>query len=297
MHRSCGRRSRPAVLPFLAVVWALAIHAQPATASGESPRTAHALPATGANVVGTAPYLGLGMALIRSRDTRFVDGEAAGHAALYGSEEHFDAGALDNAFEFRLAAGVRLPYRLRAQIEFGLARALDWRGNTNYVNSGEHQPSAASVDTQQVLLAAFHDFPGWKLASGRRVQPFLGAGLGITNYRLSDYVQGFPEPDAPDGYLRRGPDREIPFTALPGGRGRNLTWMLTAGAAIPIGGSTHLDLSYRYTDAGAIRTDIGDITIVRYREDGTRREIAVPINETSADHRTHALLVALRYEF
>ena len=52
-----------------------------------------------------------------------------------------------------------------------------------------------------------------------------------------------------------------PFTALPGGSGRNFTWMLTAGIGIPIGGSIHLDLSYRYTDAGEIRTDVGDIAI------------------------------------
>ena len=73
--------------------------------------------------------------------------------------------------------------------------------------------------------------------------------------------------------------------------------MLTAGIAIPIGGSTHLDLSYRYTDLGEIRTDVGDIAIVRYREDGARREIPVRIDETAADHRTHALLVGLRVEF
>ena len=297
MHRSYSSGILSAVLPFLAVVWALALHAQPAAASDASSGPAPALPATGANAVGTAPYLSLGMALFRSQDARFVDGEDAGHAALYGGEELFDAGALDNALQFHFAAGVRFPHRLRAQLEFGLARAADWRGNTNYEKSGENQPSEASVDTRQFLLAGFHDFPGWKLDSGRRVQPFVGAGLGITDYRLSGYVQRFPEPDAPDGYLRRGPGGEIPYTALPGGRGQNLTWMLTAGVGIPIRGSALLDLSYRYTDSGELRTDTGDIEIVRYREDGTRREIVVPINETSAEHRTHALLVALRFEF
>ena len=297
MHRSCRSGILSAVVPFLAVVWALAVHAQPAAASDASPGAAPALPATGANAVGIAPYLSVGMALIRSLDTRFVDGEDAGHAALYGSEELFDDGALDNALQFHLAAGVRLPYRMRAQLEFGLARAADWRGNTNYEDSGEHQPSEASVDTRQILLAGFHDFRGWKLDSGRRVQPFVGAGFGITDYRLSGYVQRFPEPDNPDGYLRRGPDGEIPYTALPGGRGQNFTWMLTAGVAIPIRGSAVLDLSYRYSDSGALRTDTGDIEIVRYRDDGSRREIVVPINETSADLRTHALLVALRFEF
>ena len=71
--------------------------------------------------------------------------------------------------------------------------------------------------------------------------------------------------------------------------------MLAVGVAIPIGDNTRLDLSYRYTDAGEIRTDIGDITIVLYREDGTRRAIPVTINETSADYRTHSLLATLRF--
>ena len=112
------------------------------------------------------------------------------------------------------------------------ARGLDWRGNTNYRASGGRQPSEATLDTRQVLLAGFHDFPGWEIAPGRRAQPFLGAGLGITDYRLGGYVQRFPEPDDPQGSLRRGPGGEIPFTALPGGSGRNLTWMLTAGITI-----------------------------------------------------------------
>ena len=178
-----------------------------------------------------------------------------------------------------------------------MARALGWRGNTNYRASGERQPSEATLDVWQFLVAGFHDFPGWEIAPGRRAQPFLGAGFGITDYRIGGYVQRFPEPDDPQGSLRRGPGGEVPFTALPGGSGRNFTWMLTAGIATPVGARSHLDLSYRYTDAGEIRTDVGDIAIVRYREDGTRREIPVRINETSADYRTHALLAALRFEF
>ena len=290
MHRICRAGCRVVALPFLVLVWVLAVHDRPAAATT-------ALSEARANAVEIAPYLSLGVALVRSQDTRFADGADAGHAALYGSGELFDAGALDDGLQFHLAAGVRLPYRLRAQLELGFARGLDWRGNTNYRDSGERQPSEASLDTRQLLLAGFYDFPGWEIAPGRRARPFLGAGLGITDYRLSGYVQRFPEPDDPQGSLRRGPGGEIPFTALPGGSGQNFTWMLTAGVAIPVGGSTHLDLSYRYTDAGEIRTDIGDIAIVRYREDGTRREIPVQINGTSAAYRTYSLLATLRFEF
>ena len=290
MHRIDGARFRMALLPLVVVVWVLAIHGRTAAAAED-------LRAAGADAALYAPYLSAGVALVRARDTRFVDGADAGNAALYGNRQRFDAGALDDGLGFHLAAGVRLLYRLRAQLELGVARALDWRGNTNYRASGARQPSGARLDTWQLLLAGFHDLPGWEIAPGRRARPFLGAGLGIAGYRLGGYVQRFSEPDDPQGPLRRGPGGEIPFTALPGGSGRNFTWMLTAGITIAVSGSIHLDLSYRYTDAGEIWTDVGDIAIVRYREDGTRNEIPVRINETSADYRTHAVLVALRVEF
>ncbi len=290
MYRIDGARFRTALLPLVVAAWVLAVQGRTAAAA-EDPRAA------GTSAVLIAPYLSAGVALVRARDTRFVDGADAGNAALYGNRQRFDAGAFDDGLGFHLAAGVRLPYRLRAQLELGLARSLDWRGNTNYRASGAGQPSEARLDTWQLLLAGFHNLPGWEIAPGRKARPFLGAGLGITGYRLGGYVQRFPEPDDPQGPLRRGPGGEIPFTALPGGSGRNFTWMLTAGIAIPIGGSIHLDLSYRYTDAGEIRTDVGDIAIVRYREDGARNEIPVRIDETAADYRTHALLAALRFEF
>lgn len=284
------------VLPFLVLVGVLAIHGQTFAASEESREAATGFPMAAGNAGGYAPYLSLGTALVRSKDTRFGDGRNAGHATLYGSRFTFDAGAVGNGLQFQLASGIRLSSRFRVQLEFGLALALDWRGNTNYPNSGGHQPSGARLDTWHLLPAGFYDFPGWELASGRRVQPFLGAGLGITGYRLSDYVQRFPEPDNPQLSLRRGPGGEIPYTALPGGSGQNPTWMLMAGVAIPIGRGIQLDLSYRYTDAGEIQTDIGDIAIVRYQKDGTRTEIRVPINETTAEYRTHSFLVAIRFE-
>ena len=196
-------------------------------------------------------------------------------------------------------------WRRASACRTGCARSWNsaWRApsaggaNANYRDSGERQPSEATLDTRQLLLAGFHDFPGWEVAPGRPMRPFLGAGLGITDYRLSGYVQRFPEPDKPQGSLRRGPGDEIPFTALPGGSGRNFTWMLTAGVAIAVYRSIHLDLSYRYTDAGEVRTDVGHIAVVRYGDHGTRIESPVRIDETSADYRTHALLASLRFEF
>ncbi len=296
MRRFNSLRFRPAALPLLVMLWSLIVPGQ-AAGSDMSTEPVAGSHAAGAYPLGYVPYLSVGMGVTRSEDTRFADGADAGHAALYGSEDMFDAGTTGNGLHVRLAAGVRASSGFRAQLEASLARSLDYRGNTNYQNSGIRQPSEADLDTWQLLLAGLYEFPGWDLAPGRVLRPFVGVGVGLTGYRLDGYVQRFPDPDDPNGYLRRGPGSEIPFTALPGGSGQNLTWMLTAGVAIPVREGIHLDLSYRYADAGEIRTDTGDITIVRYREDGTRREIQVPINETSADFRTHSLLLMLRFDF
>ena len=94
-----------------------------------------------------------------------------------------------------------------------------------------------------------------------------------------------------------GSGRRDPLHRPSLGNGWNFTWMLTAGIAIAVGGRIHLEMSYRYTDAGAIRTDAGDIAILRYREGGARREIPVRINETSANYRPHLLFAALWFEF
>ena len=135
-----------------------------------------------------------------------------------GAGSYFDAGDFGGGLQFHLAAGVRLPYRLRAQLEFGMARGLDWRGNTNYRASGKRQPSGATLDIRQFLLAGFHDFPGWEIVPGRQARPFLGAGLGITDYRIGGYVQRFPEPDNPQGYLRPGSGRRDPLHRPPRGK-------------------------------------------------------------------------------
>ena len=67
---------------------------------------------------------------------------------------------------------------------------------------------------------------------------------------------------------------------------------------IPVTARTRLDLSYRYTDAGDITTDVGNITVERYRQDGSRREdLLIQIDKTKAELKTHALLAMFRFEF
>ena len=291
LHRIGGTRFRP-VTPFLLAAACSLLAPGPLMAAADGSTGS----ASKANTAGYEPYVSVGIAAVRSSGARFVDGADAGHDALYGSSSTFDAGAFDVGFTVDVAAGVRLGPALRAQLEFGVAGAPNYRGNTNYRNAGAHQPSEAELDLSQAFLIGFYEFPDREFSSSRKVAPFLGAGTGVTTYRLSGYVQRFPDPENPLGSLRTGPGGEFPFTAIPDGRGRNRSWMLTGGVSIPIREGFQLDLGYRYTDAGTIRTHTGDITIVRYREEGTRRQFQVPINETTAELQTHALLLTLRFD-
>ena len=262
--------------------------------------TGYSQTANSRDLIESKAYFSLGLAALFLQDTRFTDSDRSGPgiAKLYGSSRVFTEGDFNTGIQWRVGTGYLFTPDLRAQVEFGMANGLDYRGNANYPRSGGRQPSSAQLDVRQFLLAGFYDFPSWNIGGGLRIQPYLGTGAGITDYDLKDFIQRFPAPGNPDGYLRRGGGGEIPSTHLPSGSDQEFTWMVTTGVVIPVTKRTHLDLSYRYTDAGDIKTNVGNITVVRYRQDGGRREyLLIEIDKTEAELKTHALLATFRFEF
>ena len=242
-------------------------------------------------------YMSIGLGVLGPEGARFADGADGGHADLYGRPEIFTSGDFRPAPAAPVAGGYRFTPRLRFQVEFAQARTLQFRGMANYPRAGAVQPSTADLRTRQLLAAGFYDVGAWGIGPVIRIEPYVGAGVGFAHYRLENFVQRFPNPDDPAGYLRRGPAGEVPFTGLPAGSGRSAAGMVTAGVAVPVAAGVRFDLGYRYTDAGSIGTGAGgDILIVRYRAGG-RTELEVPINETIAEFRTHAALVSLRVDF
>ena len=254
--------------------------------------------ATGQEAPTNKMYLSIGISHMLPADSKFTDAEKPDSdlPLLYGNPDMFTDGKFMGS-QFNIEAGYRFNKQLRGQIEFSTSPNLKFKGNANYSRSGEKQPSEARINSQQYLLTGLYDFAEFEAIGNFRLQPYIGMGIGYTNYRLKDFVQQFPDPDDPQGYLRRGPNGEVPATHLPNGRGQEFTHAFTIGVVTPINENWKLDLGYQYTDAGEIGTDIGDIIIIRYREDGTRREIPVKIEETIADFKTQQLFLKLRYEF
>ena len=232
--------------------------------------------------------LTVGIAAVLPADVRFVDGEDAGEAALYGGD-HFDTGTLGARLEYGFAAGYRFG-AFRAQVELGVTGQFAYDGQSNYTSGGPVQPTEARMKAGRLLLSGFYG-----LGALGALRPWVGAGLGANRYHLTDYIQRFPNPDDPSGHLRRGTTGEVPYTSLPATTGHGFAWMLAGGLTVPLADGALLDFGYRYTDAGRIGTATGDIEVVRYNEDGTRRLLLVTINPTIAGLRLHSLTATLRW--
>jgi len=233
-------------------------------------------------------YLTVGVAVVLPADVRFVDGDDAGEAALYGDDQS-DAGTLGAGLEYSFAAGYRFG-AFRAQAELGVTGRFAYEGRSNYAGAGAVQPTEARMTARRLLLSGFHEFGA--LGGGRL---WAGGGLGVHRHRLAEYIQRFPSPDDPSSRLRRGPAGEVPSTSLPEGTGHGFAWMLAAGLTVPLGADVRLDVGYRYTDAGRIGTAAGDIEVVRFNEDGSRQLRRITINPTAADLRHHSLTATLRW--
>ena len=232
--------------------------------------------------------LAFGIGAVLPAAVRFVDGEDAGEAPLYGDDK-FDTGTLGAGLEYGLAAGYGFG-AFRAQVELGVTGQFAYEGQSNYTSGGPVQPTEARMKACRLLLSGFYG-----VGAPDALHPWVGAGLGANRYHLTHYNQRFPNPDDPSGRLRRGPNGEVPYTSLPPTTGHGFAWMLAAGLTVPLGGDALLDLGYRYTDAGRIGTAVGDIEVVRYNEDGSRRLLLVTINPTIADLRLHSLTATLRW--
>jgi len=232
--------------------------------------------------------LAVGIAAVLPADVRFADGDDGVEAALYGADQ-FDAGTVGAGLEYGLAAGYRFG-AFRTQVELGVTGRFTYEGHSNYTPGGPVQPTGARMKARRLLLSGFYEF-----GVLGALRSWAGAGLGASRYHLTDYIQRFPNPIDPSGHLRRGPNGEVPYTSLPPSTGHGFAWMLAAGLTVPLGDDGLLDFGYRYTDAGRIGTATGDIEVVRYNEDGSRRLLLITINPTIADLGFHSLTAALRW--
>ena len=84
-------------------------------------------------------------------------------------------------------------------------------------------------------------------------------------------------------------------TIVPGGSRTELAWMATAGVAVAQGERVTLDLAWRYSDLGEVRTPRGPGRVVW--RDGSREPLPLDLAPTKARLKDHGVRLSLRHAF
>ena len=103
--------------------------------------------------------------------------------------------------------------------------------------------------------------------------PFVGTGIDVVHTRIGKTIMTFP----------------ATTTTVPGGGRTGLAWMATAGFAVALDVRVSLDLAWRYSDLGEVRTPRGPGRVVR---DGSREPLPLDLAPTKARLKGHGIRFA-----
>ncbi len=229
-------------------------------------------------------YLRSGFGLERPAAAAFsdVNCRAESPTALYGCGRASDgsprrsAGSFASASAFELGAGYDTGQYLRLEVTADYRPNIVFTGNANFLAPERRQSYAVNGSSLSAMLAGYFDIPGiGKSGSG----PFVGAGVGFAQNKTEESRLEFPATS----------------TVVPGGTHTDTVWMLTAGWSAPIGEGMTLDVAWRYTDLGEMRTGSGGGKVVW--RDGRRDPFPLNLAPTKAEYKSHGVRISVRYAF
>ena len=238
-------------------------------------------------------YLRVGAGLEFSERTLFRDENCSSTtpAALYGCGTGNDGAPLRSAGDFGTAAAFEAglgvaapPLRFELLFEYRPRAVFSGRANFRQLSSPSRQSVDATASAASAMLAVYIDLPGLgvpklDVPGLGTFELFVGTGLGLARLAIGQTRMTFPNT----------------ATIVPGGRRIDVAWMLTAGLATALTPRTTLELAWRYTDLGTIRTDRGPGRVIRL--DGSSAPIPLDLAPTRARFRSHGVRLALRYAF
>ena len=206
-------------------------------------------------------------------------------AAIALAAGTFLASAAAVADSYYLRGGDGAPYRSAGEfgtvpaVELGLGYApgairfealVEYRphytfeGRANFLAPDRRQEVSAKLSSVSGMLAGFVDLAALRLPEPGPFAPFLGAGVGVAHTRIGKTTMTFP----------------ATTTQVPGWSRTGLAWMATAGVAGALGERVTLDLAWRYSDLGEVRTPRGPGRVVW--RDGSREPLPLDLAPTTA---------------
>ena len=231
-------------------------------------------------------YLRGGIGFDRPGKTVFVDEDCSTTVpkALYGCGTGGDGAPYRSAGSFGTVPALEfgLGYAtgtVRFEATVGYRPDLAFRGRTNFLAPERRQSVSAKLSSVSVMLAGYVDLAGLGLPKPGPFAPFVGAGIGAAHTRIGKTTMTFP----------------ATTTSAPGGSRTQLAWMATAGVAVALDERVSLDLAWRYTDLGMVRTSRGPGRVVWH--DGSDGPRPLDVAPTKARLKGHGVRLSLRYAF
>ena len=231
-------------------------------------------------------YLRGGLGVDWPGNTAFTDIDCASTApaALYGCGTGDDGAPYRSVGDFGTVPAIELglgyvagPARFELLVEY--RPHFSFKGRANFLAPGTREEVRANLSSVSGMLAGFVDLAGLGLPKPGPFAPFVGAGVGVVHTRIGKTTMTFP----------------TTTTTVPGGNRTGLAWMVTAGVGMAVGERVILDLAWRYTDLGKVRTDRGPGRVVW--RDGSREPLPLNLAPTEARLRGHGIRLSLRYAF
>lgn len=174
-----------------------------------------------------------------------------------------------------LGVGYRLNDLLRGDVTGTYRGRFDLKQT-----DGNGTSFAATIQSWSVMAMAYVDVP----VEWRGIRPFVGAGIGWANNRMSALQQNFE-----GGYGSE---------SNPSGGRNNLAWALTAGVGVPVSAlwpqaaGWTVDIAYRYADLGRAGTNPGTSTLTFGSE-----SYPLQTSGVTGHLRVNEALASLRYQF
>lgn len=232
------------------------------------------------------PYVRAGIGAALSGDATFSDANCASGrpAALYGCGDGPDGkpygayGDFGSSVQFELAGGMEIADSLRVELAVTYDPGFAFEGNVNFPVPGK-QPVSGEVNHVDAMAFTYVQ-PLAALGFDSRVQPFLGAGLGLSYNEIGEMTFEFP------GL------RQPRYSVTPDGSNLDFAWAVSAGLAFEISDTLILDVAWRYSDLGTVETDEGTL----FNQFSTRSTV-IEIGETEAELTSQSVSVSARWRF
>ena len=204
-------------------------------------------------------YMRLGVGLERMDDSEFRDlnCNSGNDRLLYGCGRPFySTGGYDSDLVLELGVGYDTGMSARIELLIDYRPEFKYSGEPNYLMTSPEKTDI-TLSTFSSMIAVFIDLDRIGFPEMGSFRPFIGAGIGGTYNKVKSKTLTFP----------------VSRLIVPPGNHADVAWMVTAGYSVALDNELTLDVAWRHTDLGSVRTGKGE-GVVKYND--TRPDRPLP---------------------